>query len=185
MISAGDFRRGITYDDNGKIYEVIEYQHVKPARGAAFVRSKIKDIVSGTIKEQTFNPNDRYPLARIDSIEMQYLYNDGELYYFMDNETFDQMPFEYDLVEDAIKYIKENSNAIITFYKGKPLEVSAPSFVELEVEHTEPGIKGDTASGATKPATLETGAVVQVPLFVNIGDTVKVDTRSGDYLSRV
>ena len=185
MISAGDFRKGVTFEMDGEIYQIVDFQHVKPGKGAAFVRSKIKNIMTGTIKDYTFNPNDRYPRARIETKEMQYLYNDGELYYFMDNETYEQLPLNKEDVEDAIIYIKENSNANIKFYQGKAFAVEAPNFVELEVTHTEPGIKGDTATGATKPATLETGATVNVPLFVNIGDVLKIDTRTGEYLSRV
>lgn len=185
MISAGDFRKGITFEMDGDVYQIIDFQHVKPGKGAAFVRAKIKNIMTGTIKDETFNPNDRFPRARIETKEMQYLYNDGNLYYFMDNETYEQLPLEREQVEDAIIYIKENDNAIIRFYEGKPFEVVAPNFVELEVTHTEPGVKGDTATGATKPATLETGAVVNVPLFVNIGDVIRIDTRTGEYLSRV
>lgn len=185
MILAGQFRKGITFEMDGEVYEIIDFQHVKSARGAAFVRTKIRNIMSGTIKDFTFNPNDRYPRARIETKEMQYLYNDGELYYFMDNETYEQLPLSKDDVKDAIVYIKENDNATVRFYEGKPFAVEAPNFVELEVTHTEPGVRGDTATGATKPATLETGAVVNVPLFINIGDVVKIDTRTGEYLSRV
>lgn len=185
MISAGDFRKGITFEMDGDVYQVVDFQHVKPGKGAAFVRTKIKNVMTGTTKDETFTPTERYPLARIDNKEMQYLYNDGELYYFMDNDTYDQIPLEKDFVEEAIVYIKENENATIRFYQGKPFEVAAPNFVELEVTHTEPGMKGDTATGANKPATLETGAIVQVPLFINIGDVIKVDTRTGEYLSRV
>ena len=185
MISAGDFRKGVTFEMDGDVYQIVDFQHVKPGKGAAFVRSKIKNIMTGAIKDHTFNPNDRYPRARIESKEMQYLYNDGELYYFMDNESYEQLPLNKEDVEDAIIYIKENSNATIRFYQGKAFDVEAPNFVELEITHTEPGVKGDTATGATKPATLETGATVNVPLFVNIGDVVKIDTRTGEYLSRV
>ena len=185
MISAGDFRKGVTFEMDGDVYQIVDFQHVKPGKGAAFVRSKIKNIMTGAIKAHTFNPNDRYPRARIESKEMQYLYNDGELYYFMDNESYEQLPLNKEDVEDAIIYIKENSNATIRFYQGKAFDVEAPNFVELEITHTEPGVKGDTATGATKPATLETGATVNVPLFVNIGDVVKIDTRTGEYLSRV
>lgn len=185
MISAGDFRKGITFEMDGEVYEIIDFQHVKPGKGAAFVRTKIKNVMTGVTKETTFNPSDRYPLARIETKEMQYLYNDGSLYYFMDNETYEQLPLEKEQVEDAIMYIKENDNATISFYEGRPFKVEAPNFVELEVTHTEPGIKGDTATGATKPATLETGATVNVPLFVNIGDKIKIDTRTGEYLSRL
>lgn len=185
MISAGDFRKGITFEMDGYVYQIVDFQHVKPGKGAAFVRAKIKNVMTGTIKDLTFNPNDRYPKARIETKEMQYLYNDGTLYYFMDNETYEQLPLEKEQVEEAIVYIKENDNAIIRFYEGKPFEVVAPNFVELTVSHTEPGVKGDTATGATKPATLETGAIVNVPLFVNVGDIIKIDTRTGEYLSRV
>jgi elongation factor P len=185
MISAGDFRKGVTFEMDGDVYQIVDFQHVKPGKGAAFVRTKIKNIMTGATKDHTFNPNDRYPRARIETKEMQYLYNDGELYYFMDNETYEQLPLNKEDVEDAIIYIKESTNATIRFYQGKPFDVEAPNFVELEITHTEPGVKGDTATGATKPATLETGATVNVPLFVNIGDAVKIDTRTGEYLSRV
>lgn len=185
MISAGDLRRGITIEMEGSIYQIMDFQHVKTARGAAFVRTKVRNIMTGTIKDITFNPNDRYPIAHIERKEMQYLYTDGTLYYFMDNETYDQLPLDEGQVKDAIQYIKENDNAIIRFYQGKPFEVEAPNFVELAVSHTEPGVKGDTATGATKPATLETGFTLNVPLFINIGDVIKVDTRTGEYLSRI
>lgn len=185
MISAGDFRKGLTFEMDGNIYQILDFQHVKPGKGAAFVRTKIRDIINGGSKEVSFNPNDKYPRAHIETKEMQYLYNDGELYHFMDVETYDQIPLEHDQVEDAIVYIKENENVTVRFYKGKAFDVQAPNFVELEVTHTEPGIKGDTASGATKPATVETGATLQVPLFINIGDVIKIDTRSDEYLSRV
>lgn len=185
MISAGDFRKGITFEMDGDVYQIIDFQHVKPGKGAAFVRTKIKSVMTGATKEVTFNPNDRYPHARIETKEMQYLYNDGELHYFMDTQTYEQLPLDKEQVEEAIIYIKENDNAIIRFYQGKPFEVVPPNFVELVVSHTEPGVKGDTATGATKPATLETGAIANVPLFVNIGDKIKIDTRTGEYLSRV
>lgn len=185
MISAGDFRKGITFEMNGQVFQIIDFQHVKPGKGAAFVRAKIKNIMTGAIKEVTFNPNDRYPKAYIETKEMQYLYNDGELYYFMDTETYEQLPLNYSQVEEAIKYVKENDIVKIRFYKGKPFDVEAPNFVELVVTHTEPGVKGDTATGATKPATVETGATINVPLFINIGDKIKIDTRTGEYLSRV
>lgn len=185
MILAGQFRKGITFEMDGDVYQIVDFQHVKSARGAAFVRTKIRNIMTGTIKDFTFNPNDRYARARIETKEMQYLYTDGEMYYFMDNETYEQLPLSQEDVEDAIIYLKENDNAIIRFYEGRAFHVEAPNFVELEVSHTEPGVRGDTATGATKPATLETGAVVNVPLFVNIGDVLKIDTRTGEYLSRV
>lgn len=185
MISAGDFRKGVTFEMDGDVYEILDFQHVKPGKGAAFVRTKIRSVMAGGSKELTFNPNDRYPAARIDTKEMQYLYNDGELYYFMDQESYEQIPFDQEAVEEAIKYLKENDFATIRFYRGTPFSVAAPNFVELEVTETEPGVKGDTASGASKPATVETGAVVTVPLFVNIGDKIKIDTRTNEYLSRV
>lgn len=185
MISAGDFRKGVTFEMDGDVYQIIDFQHVKPGKGAAFVRAKIKNVMTGATKETTFNPTDRFAEARIETKEMQYLFNDGHFYYFMDNETYDQLPLEKDQVEDAIMFVKENDNVIIRFYKGKAFQVVPPNFVELIVVHTEPGVKGDTATGATKPATLETGFVVDVPLFVNEGDKIKIDTRTGEYLSRV
>ena len=185
MISAGEFRKGLTFEMDGDVYQVIDFQHVKPGKGAAFVRTKIKSVINEGTKEVTFNPNDRYEKAHIETKEMQYLYNDGELYYFMDQETYEQIPLNKDVVEEAIKYIRENDNASVRFYQGNAFDVSAPNFVELKVSETEPGVKGDTASGANKPAVVETGAVINVPLFVNIGDTIKIDTRTGEYLSRV
>lgn len=185
MISANELRNGTTFEYEGEVYQIISFQHVKPGKGAAFVRAKIKNVMSGGAKDVTFNPSDKFPEARIDTREMQYLYNDGSLYYFMDQETYEQLPLDYEAVSDAIVYIKENEVATIRFYQGNAFSVAAPNFVELEVTETEPGVKGDTATGATKPATLETGAVINVPLFVNIGDIVKVDTRSNEYLSRV
>ena len=185
MISASDFRKGVTFEMDGDVYQIVDFQHVKPGKGAAFVRAKIKNVISGATKETTFNPNDKYPKAHIETKEMQYLYNDGELYYFMDNETYEQLPLAKEDVEEAIIYIKENDTAIIRFYQGKAFEVVPPNFVELVITHTEPGVKGDTATGATKPATVETGAVINVPLFINEGDKIKIDTRTGEYLSRV
>lgn len=185
MISAGDIRKGITFVYDGEVYQVVDFQHVKPGKGAAFVRTKIKNVMTGTIKDITFNPTERFERANIETKEMQYLYNDGELYYFMDTETFEQLPLEKDAVEEAIKYLKENDNAIIRFFQGKAFEVQAPNFVELAVTETEPGFRGDTAQGATKPATLETGFTLNVPLFVEIGDRVRIDTRTGEYMSRV
>lgn len=184
MISASDFRKGVTFEMDGDVYQIIDFQHVKPGKGAAFVRTKIKNVMSGSTKEIAFNPNDKFPRAHIETKEMQYLYNDGELYYFMDMETYEQLPLNYSQVEEAIMYIKENDMAIIRFYEGKPFEVVAPNFVELTITQTEPGVKGDTATGATKPATVETGATIQVPLFINEGDKIKIDTRTGEYLSR-
>ena len=170
---------------NNEIYLILDFQHVKPGKGAAFVRAKIKNVKSGAIKEDTFNPSDKFPKAHIETKEMQYLYNDGELYYFMDTETYDQIPLNFEQVAEAMKFIRENDMASMRFHEGKPFEVSPPNFVELEVTETEPGMKGDTATGATKQATVETGTVVLVPLFINIGDKLKIDTRSGEYLSRV
>lgn len=184
MISAGDFRKGITFEINDQPFVVVDFQHVKPGKGAAFVRTKYKSIITGAIREEAFNPNDKFPKAHIETKEMQYLYDDGELYYFMDNETYEQIPLTYEQVEDAISYIKENDNATVKFYKGKCFQVSAPNFVELVIVETEPGVKGDTATNVTKRAKVETGAEVQVPLFVNEGDRIKIDTRSGEYLSR-
>ena len=185
MISAGDFRKGVTFEIDGQPYLIMDFQHVKPGKGAAFVRTKYKNLKSGVIREETFNPNDKFPKAAIETKEMEYLYNDGELYYFMDGETYEQIPLDYAQVEDAIRFLKENMKAQIRFYQGKAFQVEAPNFVELEVLDTEPGVKGDTATNVTKGATVETGAIVQVPLFINIGDKIKIDTRSGEYLSRV
>lgn len=184
MISTSDFRKGVTFEMDGQPYVVVDFQHVKPGKGAAFVRTKYKSLLTGAIREEAFNPSDKFPKAHIETKEMQYLYADGDLYYFMDNETYDQIPLTQEQVEDAIKYIKENENATVKFYKGKCFSVEAPNFVILEVTETEPGVKGDTASNTTKKATVETGAVINVPLFVNEGDKVKIDTRTGDYLSR-
>ena len=185
MISAGHFKNGLTIELEGNVYQIVDFQHVKPGKGAAFVRTKYKILKTGAIREEAFNPSDKFPKAHIDTRQMQYLYNDGELYYFMDEETYDQIPLNYEQVEDAIKFLKENEVATIRFYQGQAFQVEAPNFAELEVVETEPGIKGDTASNVTKAATVETGAVVQVPLFINQGDKIKIDTRTGEYLSRV
>ena len=184
MISAGDFRKGVTFEMEGEPYVILDFQHVKPGKGAAFVRTKYKNLKTGAIREDAFNPSDRFPRARIETREMQYLYNDGELYYFMDNETFEQIPLTHDEVEHSIQYLKENTNAMIKFYQGKPFQVDAPNFVELQITETEPGVRGDTASNVTKIAKVETGASVHVPLFVNEGDIVRIDTRTGEYMSR-
>ena len=184
MISAGDFRKGVTFEMDGEPYVILDFQHVKPGKGAAFVRTKYKNLKTGATREDAFNPSDRFPRARIETREMQYLYNDGELYYFMDNETFEQIPLTHGEVEDSILYLKENTNAMIKFYQGKPFQVDAPNFVELEIIETEPGVRGDTASNVTKIAKVETGAMVHVPLFVNEGDIVRIDTRTGEYMSR-
>ena len=185
MISANDLRKGVTFVYDNDVYQVIDFQHVKPGKGAAFVRAKIRSVMGGGTKDVTFNPNEKFENAVISTKEMQYLYNDGQLYYFMDPESFEQIGIEYEAVEEAIKYVKENDNVQIKFYEGKPFSVDAPNFVELVVTETEPGIKGDTATNVTKPATVETGAVINVPVFVNEGDTIKIDTRTGEYLSRV
>jgi len=185
MILAGDFRKGITFQMDGDVYQIVDFQHVKPGKGAAFVRTKIRSVMTGTIKDYTFNPSDRYERAIINNKEMQYLYNDGELYYFMDTETYDQIPLNKDILGDSMMYIKDNDNVTIRFFEEKAFEVVPPTFVELEVTATEPGLKGDTSSGAVKPATVETGATLNVPLFVNLGDIIKIDTRTGEYLSRI
>ena len=184
MISAGDFRNGITIEYENSIYQIIEFQHVKPGKGAAFVRTKLKNIISGGVVEKTFRPTEKCPQARIDRKDMQYLYSDGDLYNFMDVETYDQIALNAETVGDALKFVKENETVKVCSYNGKVFSVEAPLFVELEITDTEPGFKGDTATGATKPATLETGAQINVPLFVNQGDRVKIDTRTGEYLSR-
>ena len=185
MIQAGDFRKGTTFEMDGDVWQIIDFQHVKPGKGAAFVRTKIRSVMTGSNRDMTFNPNEKYEEARIETREMQYLYNDGTLYYFMDPDSYEQLPIDKASVEEAILYIKENDMATIKFFKDKAFQVSPPNFVELEITQTEPGIKGNTATGATKPATVETGATVNVPLFVNEGDKIKIDTRTGEYLSRV
>ena len=184
MISASDFRKGVTFEINGEPFVVVDFQHVKPGKGAAFVRTKYKSVTTGSIREEAFNPNDKFPKAHIETKQMQYLYNDGDLYYFMDNETFEQIPLTKEQVEDAIIYLRENDTATVKFFKGKSFQVDPPNFVELVVTYTEPGVKGDTATNVTKPATVETGAVIHVPIFINEGDKIKIDTRSGEYLSR-
>ena len=184
MIYASDFRKGITFEMNGEPHVVLDFQHVKPGKGAAFVRTKYRNILTGATREEAFNPNDKFPKAHIETKQMQYLYNDGELYYFMDQETYDQVPLTFDLVEDAIKYIRENDVATVKFYKDNAFTVEAPNFVDLEVVETEPGVKGDTATNVTKTATVETGAVIQVPIFINEGERIQIDTRSGEYLGR-
>ena len=184
MISASDFRKGVTFEINGQPFVVVDFQHVKPGKGAAFVRTKYKSVTTGAIREEAFNPNDKFPKAHIETKGMQYLYNDGDLYYFMDNETFEQVPLTKEQVEDAIMYLRENDTATVKFFKDKAFQVDPPNFVELLVTYTEPGVRGDTATNVTKPATVETGAVVHVPFFINEGDKIKIDTRTGDYLSR-
>ncbi|ABY92810.1 elongation factor P [Thermoanaerobacter sp. CM-CNRG TB177] len=185
MIAAGDFRKGVTIEVDGQVFTVVDFMHVKPGKGAAFVRTKLKNVMTGAVIEKTFSPTEKFEEAVIERREMQYLYNDGELYYFMDTETYEQIPLNYDKVEDAIKYIKENMVVTVKFYKGEAFSVEPPTFVELEVVETEPGFRGDTATGGSKPATVETGAVIQVPLFINVGDKIRIDTRTGEYLERV
>lgn len=184
MITASDFRKGITIEWDGGVWNIVDFQHVKPGKGAAFVRTKIKNIMTGAVIERTFNPSDKMPRAIIETKDMQYLYNDGNLYYFMDPETYEQMPLNLIQVEDAIKYVKENTNVSIRFFKGSAFSVEAPNFVDLEITETEPGYKGDTTTNTYKPATTETGYTLMVPLFVNIGDFIRIDTRTGEYLSR-
>ena len=185
MISAGDFRNGVTLEIDGNVYQILEFQHVKPGKGAAFVRTKLKNIINGGVVEKTFRPTEKFPAARIDRVDMQYLYSDGDLYHFMNVETFDQIALNSDDVGDSLKFVKENEMVKICSHNGNVFAVEAPLFVELEIIDTEPGFKGDTATGATKPATVETGAVVNVPLFVEQGNKIKIDTRTGEYLSRV
>lgn len=185
MVSAGDFRNGITIELEGNIYQIIEFQHVKPGKGAAFVRTKLKNIKSGGIVEKTFRPTEKCPQARIDRADMQYLYSDGDLFHFMDTTTYEQIALDADTIGDALKFVKENEMVKVCSYNGNVFSVEPPLFVELEITDTEPGFKGDTATGATKPATVETGATISVPLFVSQGDKVKIDTRTGEYLSRV
>ena len=185
MISAGEFRKGTTFELDGQVFTVVDFMHVKPGKGAAFVRTTLKNVVTGGVVVKTFNPTEKVPEAIIERKEMQYLYNDGDLYYFMDMESYEQIPLNKSMVEDAIKFLKENMFAVIKFYKGEAFSVEAPNFVELKITETEPGVKGDTATNALKPATVETGAQIMVPLFVNTGDSVKVDTRTGEYMERV
>lgn len=185
MISAGDFRNGITLEIDGTVYQIMEFQHVKPGKGAAFVRTKIKDVVNGGVVERTFRPTEKFPQARIDRVDMQYLYADGDLHNFMDMNTYEQIALSPDVIGDALKFVKENDTVKVCSYNGKVFSVEPPLFVELVITDTEPGFKGDTAQGATKPATVETGALVYVPLFVDQGDKIKIDTRTGEYLSRV
>ena len=185
MISAGDFKNGITVEIDGNIYQILEFQHVKPGKGAAFVRTKLKNIISGGAVERTFRPTEKFPKAHIDRKDMQYLYNDGDLYYFMDPETYDQIPISSAAIGDSLKFVKENEMCKICSHNGNVFAVEPPLFVELVITECEPGVKGDTATGATKPAVVETGATVMVPLFVEQDDVIKIDTRTGEYLSRV
>ena len=192
MITAGDIRKGVIFDDgtstdpkNPNLFLVVDFQHVKPGKGAAFVRTTLKNVISGKVIERTYNPSEKIDDITIERREMQYLYNEGGLYYFMDNETYEQIPFNYDTVEDAMKFIIENMNAQVQFYKGTAINVEPPMFVELTITECEPGVRGDTAKSGGKPAKVETGYTIQVPLFVNEGDKVRIDTRTGEYMERV
>ena len=184
MLSAGDFRNGSTFEMDGNVVSIVEFQHVKPGKGAAFVRAKIKNVITGAVTERTFNPSDKYQEAFIERREMQYLYNDGDLYYFMDNETFEQIPISASVLGSNFRFVKENMVCKVLSYKGDVFGVEPPLFVELLVTETDAGFKGDTATNATKPATLETGAEIKVPLFVNEGNMIKIDTRTGEYMER-
>ena len=184
MVTAGDFRNGVTFEMDGNVYSIIEFQHVKPGKGAAFVRTKLRNVISGAVTEKTFNPNDKFPTAFIERKDMEYLYNDGDLYYFMDNETYEQTPISPSILGDNFKFVKENMVCKVLSYKGNVFGVEPPNFVELQVTQTDPGFKGDTATNATKPATLETGAEIKVPLFIDEGEMIRIDTRTGEYMER-
>ncbi len=184
MIRAGHFRNGVTFEEDGNVCQIVEFQHVKPGKGAAFVRAKVRNVITGGVVEKTYRPTDKFEKAHIERKDMQYLYNDGELFYFMDVETYDQMPLSADQLGDALKFVKENEMVKLLIYKGNVFGVEPPNFVELVVTETEPGFKGDTSTGATKPATLETGATINVPLFIDIDDVIRVDTRTGSYMER-
>ncbi len=184
MISAGDFRNGVTFEMDGSVWQIVEFQHVKPGKGAAFVRTKIRDVINGTVIEKTFNPTEKFPTAFIERKDMEYSYSDGDLYYFMDGETYELIPINKSELNDNFKFVKENMTCKVLSYKGKVFGVEPPVFVELQITQTDPGFKGDTATNTTKPATLETGAEIRVPLFINEGDMIRVDTRTGEYLER-
>lgn len=185
MISAGEFRNGVTFELDGNVFQIVEFQHVKPGKGAAFVRTKLKNVITGGVVEKTFRPTEKMPKAHIERKDYEYLYSDGDLFYFMDQESYEQMPLNGDQLGDSLKFVKENMVVKVLSYKGSVFGVEPPTFVELEVTETEPGFKGDTSTGATKPATLETGATIMVPLFVNQNDFIRVDTRTGEYMERV
>ena len=184
MVTAGDFKNGLTFDMDGNVMQVVEFQHVKPGKGAAFVRTKLKNVITGAVIERTFSPTDKFENAYVERKDMEYLYNDGELYYFMDTETYEQIPLDGSKLGDNFRFVKENMTCKIVSYKGNVFQVEPPMFVELEVTDTEPGFKGDTATGTTKPATLETGATIKVPLFIDIGTKIRIDTRTGEYIER-
>lgn len=185
MVSAGDFKNGLTIELEDNVYQIVEFQHVKPGKGAAFVRTKLKNIKNGGVIEKSFRPTEKFENAHIDRKDMQYLYSDGDLYHFMDAETYDQIALSKDEIGDSLKFVKENETVKVCSHRGSVFAIEPPLTVELQITETEPGFKGDTATGATKPATVETGAVVNVPLFVNQDDVIKIDTRTGDYISRV
>jgi len=185
MVSAGEFKKGLTIEIDGQVWVIVDFQHVKPGKGAAFVRTKMKNVINGGVIEKSFSPTEKFPKALVERKDMQYLYNDGELYYFMDTETYDQLPLNFDKVEEALPYMKENMEVSIKFFKGEAFSVEPPNFVEMEVTETEPGFKGDTATAGNKPAIIETGAKIMVPLFINQGDTIRIDTRTGEYMARV
>ena len=185
MISAGEFRNGATFDMDGSVYSIVEFQHVKPGKGAAFVRTKIRNVITGAVVERTFSPTEKFPVAMIERKDMEYLYNDGDLYYFMDSETYENIPINQSILGDNFKFVKENTVCRILSYKGTVFGVEPPYFIELVVTKTDPGFAGNTATNATKPAVLETGAEIKVPLFVNEGETIRVDTRTGEYMERV
>ncbi len=185
MVTAGDFRNGVTFDMDGTVVQIIEFQHVKPGKGAAFVRTKLRNVITGAVVEKTFNPSDKYPIAYIKREDMEYSYNDGDVYFFMNTETFDLVPISKSVLGDNFKFVKENVVCKVLSYKDSVFGVEPPIFVELEVTSTEPGVRGDTATNVTKPATLETGAEIRVPIFINEGDVIKIDTRTGEYIERV
>ena len=184
MISAGDFRTRVTFEEDVNVYQIIEFQHVKPGKGAAFVRTKVRNVITGGVIERTYSPTDKFEQAFIDRRDMQYSYNDGDIYYFMDSETYEMTPVAAKDLPDTFRFVKENMDVKILSYKGSVFGIEAPNFVELEVTHTEPGLKGNTATNTLKPATLETGAEVRVPLFINEGDVIQIDTRTGEYMGR-
>jgi len=184
MVSAGDFRNGVTFEMDGNVYQIIEFQHVKPGKGAAFVRAKIRNVIAGSVVERTFNPNDKYPTAFVERKEMEFSYSDEDLYYFMDPESYELVPVNRTDLGEAFKFVKENMVCKILSYKGNVFGVEPPTFVELQVTQTDPGFAGNTATNATKPATLETGAEIRVPLFINEGDMIRIDTRTGEYMER-
>ncbi len=184
MVIAGDFKNGVTFDMDGQVMQVIEFQHVKPGKGAAFVRTKLRNVINGSVIEKSFSPTDKFNDARIERRDMQYLYNDGDLYYFMDLETYEQMPIGKNLIGDNFKFVKEEMICTIRSYQDKPFSVEPPMFVELEVIDCEPGVRGDTATGASKTATVETGATIRVPLFIETGEKIRIDTRTSEYLER-